>query len=300
MFNVPHINSTLFDLIRFDLDQSIEDVVSLSAETWFGSLTSGDSAMNLVRAHANLPLNDLYFDARPRWSRAQAPRRDAAVRTPADEVANASAMPNAGVVETVTEWAPTLIFRRRPLLGDEVRAIPDAAEVDAADLVYDDVGRSDADLVNAMYLEGLTGPGSVQQQRFMRRGDHADAASVRRHGLRVRVESVNCWPNDPSLGQIGSLKPWLDRLFEAYRVNHELLSGTVTVPRLLRRAWVGGRLTIRRGGAVPSPHVPSFGEEVEDVHVIDATNLSWSMPSGILQHTLSLVRGHRARGRGSR
>ncbi len=171
-FNIPHVGRALSEFIRYDIDERVTEVVQVSPATYWGSLS--ESAMALTRSHANEPLNDLIFDVRPLGSRLAT--RSASVDTESvaksletinAAIASASEVRDPDLSGVVGRWAPTITLRQRPLFEQEVVNTPHRVNLNAEHLASEDIGTSDADLVNALFLSALGEPGGNIGQRMI-------------------------------------------------------------------------------------------------------------------------------------
>lgn len=194
-----------------------------------------------------------------------------------------------------------IFHREKPFITTAGKASPwyglDLHELKFEEVLNSDVGVTDAERINLLFLYAANVGGSAMDQYALYRPSY-DEREVKRHGIRkleegTRFCGVGARTASAALGEVGTSLPgpeaveantwareiaeWHGLLASWYGVNHLLLNGTMTLRRLFPKIRIGHRILV---GA---------GIDRENYYV-EGVNHSWTFPQGGTT-TLSLTRG---------
>lgn len=211
---------------------------------------TGTGLAQTVLAWSNPLLNELFFDVNPSLSAPDEP-------------------------------TPCVFLREKPYVTTLERgpwfSLP-LHEVTPQDVLTSNVGMTDEERINAIYLYAANIGGSAQDQYAVTRPGYSQK-SLQRHGIRkieegTRFAKITGRPWDMEVAE------WLGLLACWYGPNHRLLNGSVTLRRVFPQIRVGHRIAIGDRNSVQ-----------RETYYVESVSHTWTFPQGGTT-SLQVTRGY--------
>lgn len=179
------------------------------------------------------------------------------------------------------EPVPCVFLREKPFITTADRgpwfSLP-IHELTPQDVMASDVGVTDEERINAIYLYAANIGGSAQDQYAVTRPGYSER-SLQRYGLRkmeegTRFAKITGKPWDLEVAE------WLGLLACWYGANHRLLNGSITLRRVFPQIRVGHRIAIG-----------DRSSNLRETFYVEAVAHTWTYPQGG-STSLQVTRGY--------